>query len=1117
MRSIFTVVAVCLSFLFAGIVSGEPDRGVLHLRFLDSQTGYAIQPDVVVSGLQDGSTFSVDVESTGRAEVGLPFGDYTVTITSETHQKMAAAVALNTETPPLQFSLDPVSRPAQLLPEAIIPQHRPDATIFVGYIVGEESGQPLANVRVSSAPSGAESFSDKRGFFQIAVPLQDNEEWKASPAVLTFSKSGFQTQENRNLELWSNGDWIYRVRLSSGTGTNVVDQFGKRTQSDVMPSADQITLSSKEAPISYVTSPTNYTIRIPTNIRVLLTNGTVDYISMETYTARSLSQEWFSSWGNYSGGINSLKAGAVAVRSYAAWFVNNAASSSTYDICSTTSCQVYRQTSTSNGDTAATQTAGFVIVGSNNTITRSEYSAENNSLGFSCGDGFTQPTGGCIADPVCSGETRFGHGRGMCQWGTAKWATGLKIAGNGGSYPSNANSGVTNGYPKRDWLWIVDHYYPDLTLAQAKPLVIGDDVIIVGSTSRTNHICPDGGISSGVGCIASNFVKAGGSIGVITNGPVRVTSDGKGFTWWKVVWSDNQVGWIPENWLERIFPVPSAPTNLRVAAISTNQVGLTWSVDNSAKVGYRIERSINAPSSWSQIDDIDVGVTNYLDTTVSPATTNYYRMRAYNLGGNSPYSNTTNAVVPDVGPTLPFIADRTVAEQTTLTFTNFGSAPDILTPITDFESYADGASVLFRAPGFSGSTSTHLDTAVPNSALVSASFPADSRAESRVLKASWSFKTGTSNPWLRLTTAGATVLPNPVINFTKKLRFDIYTDKSLKLAFAARETTNAVGAAIGSDGGTSGVLEFVGVNSGATQPSPLRIITAGAWSTVTFNIPAEPAASFNAGNGVVGTASGLGVLENLAIVPNGQFGEYNVYLDNFAVAQPKTLTYSLDPGAPSGASVHPVTGIFIWTPTEAQGPGSYPITIRVSDNQVPAQSAARTFTVTVAETNSAPTLSSVLSRTVHVGNSVVITNSASDSDLPSNSLTFSLDPGAPTGSGVDSASGVFSWMPGDPFVGTTNSITVRVTDSGSPQLSATASFNVAVIARPVLQSVLLSGGNVNLAWSTIAGRSYKLQYKATLNDLEWSDVATVFAAGTTATYSEPVGNGQRYYRIIAQD
>ncbi len=62
-----------------------------------------------------------------------------------------------------------------------------------------------------------------------------------------------------------------------------------------------------------------------------------------------------------------------------------------------------------------------------------------------------------------------------------------------------------------------------------------------------------------------------------------------------------------------------------------------------------------------------------------------------------------------------------------------------------------------------------------------------------------------------------------------------------------------------------------------------------------------------------------------------------------------TLVFSLDPGAPAGASIGTETGTFTWTPTEAQGPGVYPVTIRVTDNGTPSMSASETISITVNE------------------------------------------------------------------------------------------------------------------------------------------------------------------------
>jgi hypothetical protein len=57
------------------------------------------------------------------------------------------------------------------------------------------------------------------------------------------------------------------------------------------------------------------------------------------------------------------------------------------------------------------------------------------------------------------------------------------------------------------------------------------------------------------------------------------------------------------------------------------------------------------------------------------------------------------------------------------------------------------------------------------------------------------------------------------------------------------------------------------------------------------------------------------------------------------------LTYSLDPGAPAGATIDPISGVFSWTPLP--GPLSAWITVRVIDNGSPRLSDARSFLVVV--------------------------------------------------------------------------------------------------------------------------------------------------------------------------
>jgi hypothetical protein len=88
-------------------------------------------------------------------------------------------------------------------------------------------------------------------------------------------------------------------------------------------------------------------------------------------------------------------------------------------------------------------------------------------------------------------------------------------------------------------------------------------------------------------------------------------------------------------------------------------------------------------------------------------------------------------------------------------------------------------------------------------------------------------------------------------------------------------------------------------------------------------------------------------------------------------------------------------------------------------------------------------LAAIGDKSVMLGTSLTFTASASDSDLPANSLAFSLGGGAPAGASINSATGQFSWAPTVAQAGI-HSITVRATDNGTPSLSDYETITVAV-------------------------------------------------------------------------
>jgi hypothetical protein len=103
--------------------------------------------------------------------------------------------------------------------------------------------------------------------------------------------------------------------------------------------------------------------------------------------------------------------------------------------------------------------------------------------------------------------------------------------------------------------------------------------------------------------------------------------------------------------------------------------------------------------------------------------------------------------------------------------------------------------------------------------------------------------------------------------------------------------------------------------------------------------------------------------------------------------------------------------------------------------------------------NHAPVLDPIPDIGVGIGKSLTFTAHATDPDSPPQTLTFSLDPGAPAHAQIDPATGVVT-ISNLKFG--TYTITVRVTDNGSPALSAAQTFHVFVA--PQIKAITVNSG-----------------------------------------------------------
>lgn len=227
---------------------------------------------------------------------------------------------------------------------------------------------------------------------------------------------------------------------------------------------------------------------------------------------------------------------------------------------------------------------------------------------------------------------------------------------------------------------------------------------------------------------------------------------------------------------------------------------------------------------------------------------------------------------------------------------------------------------------------------------------------------------------------------------------------------------------------------------------------------------------------------------------------------------PQTLTFSLSAGSPTNATINAATGVFTWTPTVSQV-GTNLVTVVVSDNGTPSLSATQSFFVTVVAPNHPPTITVAPDRIVHALTPLVLTNTATDPDVPPQTLTFSLDPGAPAGASINATNGMAFWTPADSQLGT-NSLAVRVTDNGAPNLSDAGTIHITVLPRPALAIAKVSGVAVQLTWNSINGTAYQLQFKTNIADPAWTSLLPqVLATGPTASLTDTnIGPGA-YYRV----
>ena len=102
-------------------------------------------------------------------------------------------------------------------------------------------------------------------------------------------------------------------------------------------------------------------------------------------------------------------------------------------------------------------------------------------------------------------------------------------------------------------------------------------------------------------------------------------------------------------------PVPATPTNVVATAISSTQIGLSWSetLTGSGMTQISIERATASNGVFAVVAQVG-NTLSYVDTNLAPNITYYYRVRAINLEQWSGYSGLAQAGTFEGGADVPF-------------------------------------------------------------------------------------------------------------------------------------------------------------------------------------------------------------------------------------------------------------------------------------------------------------------------------------------------------------------------------------------------------------------------------------------------------------------------------
>lgn len=509
---------------------------------------------------------------------------------------------------------------------------------------------------------------------------------------------------------------------------------------------------------------------------------------------------------------------------------------------------------------------------------------------------------------------------------------------------------------------------------------------------------------------------------------------------------------------------PYAASGLSATVSNNTNIILSWTAGSGA-TSYNLYRA--AESGYeSSIAPVVTGITNtnYTDTNLNSGTTYYYQVVAVNGSGPGGFSPEAHATTTGVNPDAAQF--------------NFE---------TDPQRWFGGGGMI---TGIATSTAQHY---VGNQSLA-VNFNSTAAGSSSA------------------SVGNAAVLPGITITFR------VWIPSGHKISY---------------------LQPYMQDNNYSWSGSYYSSFTPNAWNTLTLTVPTNAVSPFHYLGIQFATSAGW---TNTCYLDSVSWT--NPAPDFFFAASPTSLTvnsgtngtstitvtatnglnavYTLSASnLPSGVSATFATNIITGGVSTLTFTASNTVTSGTTNVTVVATAGLISHTKTIAltltgPTNTPPMFVAITNRTVNVGQTVAFTASATDTNVPAQTLTFAQLAGATnaTLTQVNNTNANFSFRPLVTQANSTNNFTLKVSDNGAPSLSATQSFSVFVnpLSVPAVSNVSVAGGQFSFSVSGQSGPDYAIETSTNLT--QWSNVFITNSPALPFTWTDATTNSPRsFYRI----